>query len=281
MRPMDKDPFRTRDHVPEFDDIVAEIRRRSAETRAKIPMVADVAYGADRRETLDLFFPEGRRNRLPVHIFIHGGYWRMFSKSDYSYVAETVTKAGAIAIILGYALMPAVRMAAIVDQIRRARRWIAEHIASHGGDPAMLTVSGHSAGAHLAAMLFDDDSRPSGIKAALLLGGIYDLKPLQTSFLASEIAITDEEVELYSPISHRFDPSVHVEIAVGSNETLPFHRQAAAFTDSLQRQRLSASQTKLVAANHMSSVRDIGLAGTQTAALLTRTMASVQGFDQP
>ncbi|MBZ9991145.1 hypothetical protein LB572_29020 [Mesorhizobium sp. BH1-1-5] len=40
----------------------------------------------------------------------------MFSRKDYSYVAETVTKAGAIAVILGYAQMPAVRMATIVDQ---------------------------------------------------------------------------------------------------------------------------------------------------------------------
>lgn len=281
MSEMAKDPFRTRDHVPEFDDIVDEIRRRSAETRAKIPMVADVAYGADRSETLDLFFPEGGRDRLPVHIFIHGGYWRMFSKSDYSYVAETVTNAGAIAVLLGYALMPAVRMATIVDQVRRARRWVDEHIASHGGDPGKLTVSGHSAGAHLATMLFDDDSRPSGIKGALLLGGIYDLKPLQTSFLANEIAITDEEVRRYSPINHRFDPSVLVEVAVGADETLPFHRGAATFTDSLKQQGLSASQTNLVAANHMSSIRDIGLAGTQTAALLTKTVGRGRGLDQP
>ncbi|WP_245457116.1 alpha/beta hydrolase, partial [Mesorhizobium sp. M1A.F.Ca.IN.022.04.1.1] len=111
-------------------------------------MIADVAYGAGHAETLDLFFPEGRRDRLPVHIFIHGGYWRMFSKTDYSYVAGPVTKAGAIAVILGYALMPAVRMATIVDQIRRAKRWVDEHIESHGGDPGKLTVSGHSAGAH-------------------------------------------------------------------------------------------------------------------------------------
>ncbi|WP_363274847.1 carboxylesterase family protein [Mesorhizobium sp.] len=86
--------------------------------------------------------------------------------------------------------MPAVRMAPIVDQIRRAKRWVDEHIESHGGDPGKLTVSGHSAGAHFATMLFDDDSRPSGIKGALLLGGIYDLRPLQESFLAPEIAIT-------------------------------------------------------------------------------------------
>ena len=274
MRQMAKDPFRTRDHVPEFDDIVAEIRRRSAEVRAKIPMVADVAYGARHAETLDLFFPEGRRDRLPVHIFIHGGYWRMFSKTDYSYVAEPVTKAGAIAVILGYALMPAVRMATIVDQIRRARRWVGEHIESHGGDPGKLTVSGHSAGAHLATMLFDDHSRPSGVKGALLLGGIYDLKPLQESFLAPEIAITDEEVERFSPINHSFDPSVHVELAVGANETSPFHRQAVAFAEKLQMQGLVVCHTNLAAANHMSSVRDLGLAGSQAEALL----ASLKGM---
>ena len=268
MRQMAKDPFRTRDHVPEFDDIVDEIRRRSAETRAKIPMVADMAYGVGHAETLDLFFPEGRRDRLPVHIFIHGGYWRMFSKSDYSYVAETVTKAGAIALILGYALMPAVRMATIVDQIRRAGQWVREHIATHGGDPGMLTVSGHSAGAHLATMLFDDASRPSGIKGALLLGGIYDLKPLQTSFLANEIAITDEEVDRFSPINHRFDPSVPVELAVGADETAPFHDQAASFADRLEKQGLVVSRTDLAATNHMSSVRDLGLVGTQAEALL-------------
>lgn len=273
MREMEKDPFRTRDHVPEFDDIVAEIRRRSAETRARIAMVADVSYGLDNTETLDLFFPQGKRNRLPVHIFIHGGYWRMFSRKDYSYVAETVTKAGAIAVILGYALMPAVRMAAIVDKIRRARLWVDQHIASHGGDPGMLTVSGHSAGAHLATMLFDDNSRPSGIKGALLLGGIYDLRPLQTSFLAPEIAITDEEVERFSPINHSFDPAVHVELAVGAKETPPFHDQAASFADKLEQQGLVVSRTNLAATNHMSSVRDLGLVGTEAQALLSSLQA--------
>ncbi|WP_348626869.1 MULTISPECIES: alpha/beta hydrolase [unclassified Mesorhizobium] len=277
MREMAKDPFRTLDHVPEFDDIVAEIRRRSAETRAKIPMIADVAYGAGHAETLDLFFPEGRRDRLPVHIFIHGGYWRMFSKTDYSYVAGCVTKAGAIAVIMGYALMPAVRMATIVDQIRRAKRWVDEHIESHGGDPGKLTVSGHSAGAHLATMLFDDDSRPSGLKGALLLGGIYDLRPLQESFLAPEISITDEEVERFSPIDHRFDPSVTVQISVGADETPPFHSQAAAFAEHLKNQGLGVSQTSLARVNHMSSVRDLGIPDTDAARSLVHLLASVSG----
>lgn len=269
---MPKDPFRIRDHVTEFDDIVAEIVRKSAETRAKVPMVPDVAYGPDAIETADLFFPQGRRDRLPVHMFIHGGYWRMFSKRDYSYVAETVTNAGAIAVVVDYALMPAVRMATIVDQVRRARKWVGEQIANYGGDPGLLTVSGHSAGAHLATMLFNDGSRPSGIKAAMLLGGLYDLRPLQTSFLAGEIAITDDEAGRLSPIDHRFDRSVAVEISVGADETPPFHSQAAAFIEHLEKQGLTVSRTSLAGANHMSSVRDLGLAGTEAAASLARVL---------
>lgn len=263
-----KDPFRIRDHVIEFDDIVAEIVHRSQHTRAKVPMAADVAYGDHATEKMDLFFPRGKRNRLPVHMFIHGGYWRMFSKRDYSYVAETVTDAGAIAIIVDYALMPAVRMAGIVDQVRRARRWVRDNIADHGGNPDLLTVSGHSAGAHLATMLFNGDNRPSGIKAALLLGGLYDLKPLQNSFLAAEIAITDDEARSFSPINHSFDPSVAVEISVGAGETPPFHSQAALFAIHLEKQGLAVSCTTLAAANHMSSVRDLGSAGTDAASLL-------------
>ena len=258
---MTKDPFRTRDYVTDFDAIVAEIVSRSEEARANIPMIADVTYGLTRIETADLFFPEGRRDRLPVHIFIHGGYWRMFSKGDYSYIAETVTRAGAIAVIIDYALMPAVRMATIVDQVRRAKQWVVEHIADLGGDPDRLTVSGHSAGAHLATMLFDDDANPSGIRGALLLSGLYDLKPLQHSFLAAEIAITDEEVEQFTPLTHQFDPSVKVNILVGEDETPPFHEQAKEFAAHLTNQQLHASHSSF-AGNHMSGVRDLGIAGT-------------------
>ncbi|RUU07917.1 alpha/beta hydrolase, partial [Mesorhizobium sp. M6A.T.Ca.TU.002.02.2.1] len=100
---MQSDPFRIRDYVADFDKIVQDIVHRSEAVRATIPMAADVAYGPDQTETIDLFFPTGKRSGLPVHMFIHGGYWRMFSKRDYSYVATTITQAGAIAVIVDYA----------------------------------------------------------------------------------------------------------------------------------------------------------------------------------
>jgi arylformamidase len=111
---METDAFRIRGHVANFDDIVADIVARSAATRANLPMQADIAYGDAPTEKLDLFFPADRTTPRPVHMFIHGGYWRSFSKDDYSLVAATVTAAGAVAVIIDYALMPAVRMAVTV-----------------------------------------------------------------------------------------------------------------------------------------------------------------------
>ena len=62
----------------------------------------------------------------------------MFSKADYSYIADTVTKAGAMAVIIDYALMPEVRMAAIVEQVRRAKQCVLDTIASYGDDPGRI-----------------------------------------------------------------------------------------------------------------------------------------------
>jgi arylformamidase len=266
---LESDPFRIRAHVADFDDIVSDIVARSAATRAKLPMVADVAYGVDPTETVDLFFPDGPRSGLPVHMFIHGGYWRMFSKRDYSYVADTVTAAGAIAVIVDYALMPKVRMAAIVDQVRRAKRWVIENIANFGGDASQLTVSGHSAGAHLSTFLFNEAETPSGLKAAMLLGGLYELEPLQSSFLQAEIGITDEEVAQFSPVDHVYDRNVAIDLVVGADETVPFHQQAKAFATRIRAQGMTLSQWALPGENHMSSVRAIGFAASATGQRLT------------
>ncbi|MGO4440895.1 alpha/beta hydrolase [Rhizobium sp. RAF56] len=270
---METDPFRIRGHVADFDAIVAEIVEASARTRDRLPMVPNVPYGESASETVDIFFPEGSRQNLPVHMFIHGGYWRMFSKKDYSYVADTVTRAGAIAVIVDYALMPGVRMDVLVDQVRAAKRWVLERISSYGGDPACLSISGHSAGAHLASFLFHRGDTKSDVGAALLLSGIFDLEPLQKSFLQAEIAITDEEVAAFSPLTHTHDESCHVVVAVGADETPPFHRQANEFASSLEKQGLTVVRRAIGRANHMSSVRDLGIAGTATAELLSDVIA--------
>jgi arylformamidase len=271
---MEKDPFRIRGHVANFDAIVADLVARSESTRARLPMHEE-AYGTGPSETVDIFVPEGATGPLPVHMFIHGGYWRMFSKRDYSLVAESAAAAGAIAVIVDYALMPSVRLATIVEQIARAKAWTVENIARFGGDPERLSVSGHSAGAHLATTLFTSDLAPSGLRSALLLGGIYDLQPLTESFLQAEIGLTAEEIRDFTPLTKAYDTDVEVAVLIGARETLPFHEQANSFAQLLARQGSKVSQRLMVGRNHMDSVRDLGdpasLTGRALVDLIRRT----------
>lgn len=273
---METDAFRIRGHVPDFDDIVADIVARSAATRATVPMKADIAYGAAPSETVDLFFPADLTTPRPVHMFIHGGYWRAFSKTDYSLVADTVVAAGAIAVIVDYALMPSVRMATLVDQVRRAKQWVLDNIAQYGGDPDQLTISGHSAGAHLATTLFQHERGPSRVRSALLLGGLYDLKPLQKSFLKNEIALTDDEVAAFTPMKKQYDSGTDVIVLVGARETPPFHEQANTFSRKLSAQGLNVSQRIVVNRNHMNSVRDLGVPHSVTGRCLAELITAVR-----
>ena len=271
------DLFRTRDHVPDFDDKVLEYRRLSAETRSELKVIADLRYGPDPGQRLDLFVPvsETTANRasLPVHIFIHGGYWRMFSKGDFSFVARTVVEAGAIAVVLDYDLMPQVRLDRVVHQVRQAKEWVLRNIHLYGGDTSRLTVSGHSAGAHLATFLFNEgqEEPPRG---ALLLGGVYDIRPLRQSFLQPLIQLTDDEVHEFSPIDQRFQPRVDSVILYGERETVPFRAQAGSLAWQLKEAGCDVVLSALTDADHMSSVLDLGFsdreAGARLASLIAR-----------
>ncbi|WP_291422387.1 alpha/beta hydrolase [Devosia sp.] len=245
------DLFRTRDHVADFDGYLTRFIERSASSRAALRNKLDVAYGEGPDERLDLFFPEAMRTPAAVHLFVHGGYWRMFSKSDYSYVADTVTQAGAIAAIMDYSLMPAVRMETIVRQVSRAVDWLKTNAATFGGDADRLSVSGHSAGAHLCAMLLSQGSLGPSPRA-LLLSGVYELGPLRSSFLQPQIGITEDEVERFSPLGLDLAPAETARILVGDKETGPFHMQAQDLAEKLK------TSVEVIPGNHMSVVLDLG-----------------------
>lgn len=271
---MAADPFRIRDHVASFDDIVDDIRTRSSATRRTVAMEANVAYGHEAGETLDIFWPNSAGSGMPIHMFIHGGYWRMFSKEDYSCVAETITRAGAVAAIVDYSLMPIARMEVLIGQVLKAKAFLLAHADRFGATPGRFSVSGHSAGAHLATFLFNRSAAPSGVIAAFLLGGLYDLEPLQTSFLRDEIALSDEEVRRFTPMNREHDPATRVAIMTGELETDPFKTQANAFKDHLAAQGLEVRASRVADGDHMSTVRDLAVVGTPIAAALHAFIAN-------
>jgi arylformamidase len=268
-----KDLFRTRDHVADFDRYVSEYARRSMQSRERHEHRLDVAYGDSPAERLDLFLPQPSARPRPIHLFIHGGYWRMFSKDDFSFIADTVLAAGGIAAIMDYSLMPGVRMQAIVGQVRSAAKWLKTNADSFGGDARRLTVSGHSAGAHLCCTLLEMDS-PATPVAALLLSGIYDLAPLQQSFLQPLLGLTDQEVADFSPVTKIYQPATRVTLMVGELETEPFHTQANQLQALMTAHGSTAFLIDAPEQNHMSIVLDMGDAATQVGRALVGMVQS-------
>jgi arylformamidase len=273
------DLFRIRAIVPHFEVSVADYKHASAATRARLASRLDVAYGSAPDETLDLFFPElatGDALR-PIHLFVHGGYWRANSKSGYSYIAETIVGCDAIAAIVDYSLMPGARMTRLVDQIRRAAHWLGEHGPEFGGDSSSISASGHSAGGHLATYLccrgphettFPDNQ----VRTILSVSGLYDLAPIATSFLQPELHLTEQEIAQWSPCAAIARPDSKFRLIVGGRETAPFFEQAGRFAARLSSLGVQPRVASVDEEDHMTIVRALGRSGSPCATYLAEAI---------
>jgi arylformamidase len=270
------DLFHVPSHVPDFQSHMIDYEVSSEAARRRLPSRLDVLYGDGPDEKLDLFFPTGELEApRPIHMFVHGGYWRAQSKDRYAFVADEVTAAGAIAAIIDYSLMPKARMATLVDQTRRAAHWLRDNAATFGGDSRAISASGHSAGGHLASYLVAQGPHERRaaplVRSALLVSGLYDLAPLAQSFLQAEVWFTADEIASWSPITGQ-PAGVPVALVAGGAETSPFHEQMTAYADALSRAGASVRTAVPRGDDHMTIVRRLGQAGTECARLLRETI---------
>ena len=212
----------------------------SQAVRKRVPCQLDIPYGNHAGEMLDVF-PAGDfathgatgQAGAPVLVFIHGGYWRSLDKADHSFVAPSFTQAGACVVVPNYALCPAVTIPRITLQMVAALAWTWRHIARYGGDPSRITVVGHSAGGHLAAMLMACDWQAYArdlpadlLKNALSISGLYDLEPMRhTPFLKDSLKLTPEQVLKASPALLPAPGRGTLYSVAGADESAEFLRQ--------------------------------------------------------
>lgn len=183
--------------VPDFKVFQARREAPNREAKARLRCVPDIAYGPDPLHRVDVY-PAARRD-APVHVFFHGGYWRAQDKANFAFVAAPLVDAGICAVIANYALCPAATLDGVVSSALDAIDWTARGIAAHGGDPRRITLSGHSAGAHLGAAILAADwpgrgLAPDIVKGAVLLSGIFDPAPAKATSVDAEIRLTPELV---------------------------------------------------------------------------------------
>ncbi|MDG2391353.1 MAG: alpha/beta hydrolase [Planctomycetaceae bacterium] len=192
-----------------------------ADITADLDVVYSKRPGTDAKFlSLDIYRPKKSPGKLPVMIMIHGGGWRIGDKSNLSVgldKAKYFNRQGFVYVSVNYRLTPEVQHPGHIIDVAEAVAWIHDHVGEYGGDPETLFVMGHSAGAHLAALVATDhrrlkqhDKNLSIIDGVILLDGAgYDIpaKSKIGNAIANSMYLSafteDEATQLdASPIHH-------------------------------------------------------------------------------
>lgn len=171
---------------------------------------AAIAYGDDPRQQLDVYLPRhgARSDPPPVIVFFYGGRWQGGSRSSYLFAAEALTAQGFMVVVPDYRVYPAVRYPAFIEDGARAVAWTRREIGRYGGDPSRIFLMGHSAGAHIAAMLAYDESflarqglSRRDLRGFIGLAGPYDFLPLTDPRLKAVFS-SEPALERTQPIQY-------------------------------------------------------------------------------
>jgi arylformamidase len=253
--------YSNRAAVPDHPRWLARYAEWSAAAVRDLRPKRDLRYGPGPNEKLDLFLPSGPAKA--TFLFIHGGYWRALDKSDFSFVAAPFAARGIATAVINYDLCPAVTIATIVDQCRRAVAWTVGEGPRHGADATRIVVGGHSAGGHLTAMLYATDWAAAGIARGPIAGGVslsgvHDLAPLVLASFNVDLKLDAAEAARLSPARLAPRSAVPLLVAVGADETSEFLRQAQIQWDAWPANRPAGDVAPLVvpARNHFSVVAD-------------------------
>lgn len=151
---------------------------------AGVVATRDIEFDPAHRLELDVYRPADARH-APVVVFFYGGSWQSGTRQWYRWAGEALARRGLVVVIPDYRKWPQVRMGGFMRDAAHAVAWTHAHAGDYGGDPDALFVMGHSAGAHLGALLATDGRwlrqvgmRTSQLSGFIGLAGPYDFLPL-------------------------------------------------------------------------------------------------------
>lgn len=241
-----------------------------------VEVIRNVAYTeGGKKAKLDIYRPRGvDLDDAPVLIQVHGGGWMIGQKEQQGLLLmNRMAARGWICVAVNYRLAPKYPFPTQIIDVKRAISWVRDNIASYGGDPDYLVLTGGSAGGHLAALAaltpgefqpgFEDaDTRVAG---CVPFYGVYDWSGddgdaftigLRDKFLAGRVYLPDPEQHLEeyreaSPIHHVNADAPDFFVIHGENDTLVSVRQARSFVARLREiSRASVTYAELPGTQH-------------------------------
>ena len=187
-----------------------------------------ISYGQEERQRLDIYYPEVRQNQAPVVVFFYGGSWRRGDREKYRFVGQALSSRGYLTIIPDYRLYPEVQFPAFVEDGAASVAWINQNIAESKNG---IILIGHSAGAHLAALLALDERyllnegvTKNSIRGMIGLAGPYAFEPEKFKRFAP-IFETAEPPDLSRPVSYARADGPPLLLLHGSDDrvVIPLH----------------------------------------------------------
>ncbi|XP_043441649.1 kynurenine formamidase isoform X3 [Prionailurus bengalensis] len=216
-----------------------------------------VPYGDGEGENLDIYFPEQVSEASPFCVFFHGGYWQSGSKDTSAFMVNPLTAQGVAVVIVAYDIAPKGTLDQMVDQVTRSIVYIQKQYPRNEG----IYLCGHSAGAHLAAMMLLADwtkhAVTPNLRGFFLVSGIYDLEPIVFTSQNGPLLMTLEDARRNGPQqlleaapTQPVDPACHVLVIVGQHDSPEFSRQSREFYQTLCRGGWNASFEELHDVDH-------------------------------
>lgn len=245
-------------------EALARLATTGAAARAATVHHADLAYGPGAEERLDWFPGEPGG---PIHLHVHGGAWRNLTKADASFAAPAFVAAGVHHVVPNFSKLPLARLPDVVEELARAVAYVHRTARDHGADPGRILLSGHSSGAHVAAVLATLDWTRRGlpadvVKALLCVGGLYDLEPVMLSARGAYVQLSEAEARLLSPIHHAAAVPCPVTLVHGGRESPEFIRQTEAFAAALRAAGRPVAHRAMPDADHFDVNDAFGLPGS-------------------
>lgn len=208
--------------IPGAEAYPAKWAAEAVAFRAGARAQLDVPYGAGERQRFDLFLPEARP--LGLMVFLHGGYWLAFGRKEWSHLAKGAVARGWACAMPSYTLAPTARIAGMTAEVVAAVTAAAALVAGP------VVVTGHSAGAHLAARMGCADQGLS-VARVVPISPLADLAPLMATEMNGTLRIDKVEAEAESPALLARRPEVQAHVWVGGQERPAFLWQARSLSE--------------------------------------------------
>ncbi|MCR4563858.1 MAG: alpha/beta hydrolase [Clostridiales bacterium] len=175
-----------------------DVKRKATQTptagieeKNNIPYIAD----GDRMHLLDVYYPEGTKEKLPVIIDIHGGGWVYGDKDLNKYFCLDIASRGFAVVNISYRLVPETTVFGQVRDIFAAFHWLEENGGDFPCDMNNVFIVGDSAGGHLAAIT-------AAVNLSKEYQSVYNVKPVSFPVRAVGCicAVTNMDMFLKVPV---------------------------------------------------------------------------------